>query len=144
MTKALHEQESSAIEIPKEGQCAGEKSPVRAEMEMHSLLTNSRDQKTTSFSFSKVGAILFIGLLLALCPRPVGASPTPVMGGADVFSFFPTSVTTNVGDPVEWFWSAGGHSSTSGPPGHPSGFWDSGILNVGPPFPHPFPAAGSF
>ena len=120
-----------------------EESPARGKMEMDSLLTNSRDKKTNIPS-SKVGASLFIGLLLALCPRQAGAATTTVMVGADGFSFFPTSVTIDVGDTVEWTWSAGGHSSTSGTPGNPDGFWDSGILNQGATFSHTFPAAGSF
>ena len=111
---------------------------------MYSLPTNSRDVKTTTFSFSKVGATLFIGLLLALCPRQAGAATTTVTVGADGLSFFPTSVTIDVGDTVEWTWSASGHSSTSGTPGNPSGFWDSGIRNQGATFSHTFPAAGSF
>src|SRR4026207_1621223 len=41
----------------KEGQCA-EESPARGKIEMYSLPTNSRDVKTTTFSFSKVGATL--------------------------------------------------------------------------------------
>jgi len=111
---------------------------------MNSLPTNSRDEKTTTFSFSKVGATLFIGLLLAHCPRPAGAATTTVTVGDGGFFFFPTSVTIDVGDTVEWTWSASGHSSTSGNPGQPSGFWDSGILNNGATFSHVFPAAGSF
>ena len=111
---------------------------------MDSLPTNSRDKKTNIFSSSKVGATLFIGLLLALCPRPAGAATTTVTVGDGGFFFFPSSVTIDAGDTVEWTWSAGGHSSTSGTPGQPSGFWDSGILNQGATFSHTFPAAGSF
>ena len=111
---------------------------------MDSLPTNSRDVKTTTFSFSKVGATLFIGLLLALCPRPADAATTMVTVGDGGFFFFPSSVTIDVGDTVEWTWSAGGHSSTAGTPSQPSGFWDSGVLNQGATFSHTFPAAGSF
>jgi plastocyanin len=113
-------------------------------MEMDNLPTNSRDEKNTTFSFSKVGATLFIGLLLALCPRPADAATTMVTVGDGGFFFFPSSVTINAGDTVQWTWSATGHSSTSGTPGAPSGFWDSGVLNQGATFSHTFPAAGSF
>ena len=69
---------------------------------MDSLPTNSRDKKTNTFSSSKVGATLFIGLLLALCPRPAGAATTTVTVGDGGFFFFPSSVTIQVGDTVEW------------------------------------------
>ena len=69
---------------------------------MDSLPTNSRDKKTNIFSSSKVGAILFIGLLLALCPRPADAATTMVTVGDGGFFFFPSSVTIDVGDTVEW------------------------------------------
>jgi plastocyanin len=59
-------------------------------------------------------------------------------------SFSPKSVTIHGGDTVRWTWSSSGHSSTSGTPGHPSGLWDSGILNQGAMFTHTFNAAGSF
>ena len=113
-------------------------------MEMDSLPTKSIDEKTTAVSFSKVGATLFIGLLLALCPRPANAATTMVTVGDGGFFFFPSSVTVGVGDTVQWTWSASGHSSTSGTPGQPSGFWDSKVLNQGATFSHTFPAAGSF
>ena len=128
----------------KEGQCAGKGLPARGEMEMDNLPTKSRDEKTTTLSFSRVGAILFIGLLLALWSRPVDAATKIVTVGDGGFFFFPSLVTINVGDTVEWTWSGSGHSSTSGTPSQPSGFWDSGILNNGATFSHTFPAAGSF
>jgi plastocyanin len=121
-----------------------EVSPARGKMEMDSLPTNSRDKKTNIFSSSKVGAILFIGLLLALCPRPADAATTMVTVGDGGFFFFPSSVTIDAGDTVEWTFSSSGHSSTSGTPGAPSGFWNSGILNQGATFSHTFPTAGSF
>jgi plastocyanin len=111
---------------------------------MDSLPRNSRDGKTTAFSFRKVGATLFIGVLLALCPRPAGAATKIVMVGEGGLFFVPSSVTIGVGDTVQWTWSASGHSSTAGTPGQPSGFWDSGILNQGATFSHTFPTAGSF
>ncbi len=111
---------------------------------MDSLPTNSRDQKTTAFSFSKVGATLFIGLFLALCPRPADAVSMTVTVGDGGFFFFPPSVTIDPGDTVTWTWSGSGHSSTSGTPGQPSGFWDSGVRSQGATFSHTFPAAGSF
>ena len=111
---------------------------------MNSLPTNSRDEKTATFLFSKVGATLLIGVLLALCPRPAGAATTTVTVGDGGLFFFPSSVTIDPGDTVKWTWSAGGHSSTSGTPGQPSGFWNSGILNNGATFSHTFPTAGSF
>jgi len=111
---------------------------------MDNLTTKSRDEKTTTLSFSKVGATLLIGLLLALCTRPADAATTTVTVGDGGFFFFPSSVTINAGDTVQWTWSASGHSSTSGTPGAPSGFWDSGVLNQGATFSHTFPAAGSF
>ena len=69
---------------------------------------------------------------------------TMVTVGDGGFFFFPSSVTIQPGDTVQWTWSSSGHSSTSGTPGQPSGFWDSGILNQGATFSYTFPDAGSF
>ena len=68
---------------------------------------------------------------------------TVTVGNGGLF-FFPSSVTIQAGDTVQWTWSAGGHSSTSGTPGFPDGLWDSGILSQGATFSHMFPAEGSF
>ena len=90
------------------------------------------------------GGDLFIGILLALCPRPAGAATTIVTVGDGGFFFFPSSVTIDAGDTVQWTWSASGHSSTSGTPGQPSGFWDSGVLTRAPPSRTHFPPRGRF
>jgi glucose/arabinose dehydrogenase len=59
--------------------------------------------------------------------------------------FNPASVNIQIGDTVEWVWSAGRHSTTSGTPGAPNGIWDSGVTNhVGFTFSHTFSDAGSF
>jgi len=72
------------------------------------------------------------------------AATVTVTVGNGGFFFFPSSVTIQPGDTVQWTWSASGHSSTSGTPGLPNGLWDSGILNQGATFSHTFPSAGSF
>jgi plastocyanin len=58
--------------------------------------------------------------------------------------FTPASVTIKPGDTVLWIWDANLHSTTSGTPGSPSGFWDSGVLNSGATFAHVFPNLGTF
>lgn len=87
-----------------------------------------------------------LGLLLtfAFCPHAAHAATITVSVGAGGFRFSPASVTIQPGDTVQWTWSAGGHSTTSGSPGSPTGIWDSGILNQGATFSHTFPTAGSF
>jgi plastocyanin len=79
-------------------------------------------------------------------PRGVLTSnlTTIVTVGDGGFFFFPSSVMIQAGDTVEWTWSSSGHSTTSGTPGQPSGFWDSGILSSGATFSYTFPNAGSF
>ena len=47
-----------------------------------------------------------------------------------VFIFAPAFVSIQQGDTVQWIWDANTHSTTSGSPGSPSGFWNSGVLNV--------------
>ena len=89
-------------------------------------------------------AVLGIGLLLALGPSLASATTFTVTVGDGGFIFSPSSITIQPGDTVQWTWSAGGHSSTSGSPGSPSGLWDSGILNQGATFSHTFNTAGSF
>jgi plastocyanin len=98
----------------------------------------------TLVAVGRAAATLFIGFLLALCPRPADGATTTVMVGDGGFFFVPSSVTIGVGDTVQWTWSASGHSSTAGTPDQPSGVWDSGVLNQGATFSHTFPAAGSF
>src|SRR5450432_1411839 len=62
----------------------------------------------------------------------------------ELLIFSPAGVTIAPGDIVEWDWAAGGHSTTSGPPGTSSGLWDSGVLPNGATFSHTFPNVGSF
>jgi len=66
------------------------------------------------------------------------------MVGNNCFCFSPSTVTIHPGDTVLWTFSSSGHSTTSGTPGHPSGLWDSGILNQGAMFTQTFNTAGSF
>jgi plastocyanin len=91
-----------------------------------------------------VAAVLGIGLFLALSPSLASATTFTVTVGNGGFIFTPSSVTIQPGDTVQWTWSATGHSSTSGTPGSPSGFWDSSILNQGATFSHTFNTVGSF
>ena len=94
-------------------------------------------------------------------PTPTGPTPTPapprvVYVGRDeaglpanafVDTASMTSTTTiQAGETVEWYWTNGSHSTTSGtcPAGCvPDGLWDSGIGHD-VTFQHTFPAAGTF
>ncbi len=94
-------------------------------------------------------------------PTPSGPTPTPsvsrtVFVGTDASgqrttSFFdPVSGTSTstipVGGAIQWVWSSGTHSTTSGtcPFGCVAdGLWDSGV-GSGMTFQHTFPAAGTF
>ena len=61
-----------------------------------------------------------------------------------VFVFYPAFVSIQQGDTVQWIWDDDTHSTTSGSPGSPSGFWNSGVLNDGATFTHVFPDPGTF
>ena len=98
--------------------------------------------KTSSLRIAVLVAI--IAPFLVFHPTIARAATVTVMVGPGGFFFKPSSVTIHTGDSVLWMWSSGGHSSTSGSPGMPSGLWDSGILNQGANFMHTFPSAGSF
>src|SRR5881394_2257836 len=89
-------------------------------------------------------ALLGIGLLLELSSPLASATTFTVTVGDGGFIFTPDSVTIQPGDTVQWTWSSTGHSSTSGSPGAPSGFWDSGVLNQGATFSHTFNTVGTF
>ena len=91
-----------------------------------------------------MAAAVTITSLLILCPGVASGTTVTVTVGNGGFFFSPSSVTIHPGDTVRWTWSSGGHSTTSGTPGHPRGLWDSGILNQGAMFTHTFNAAGSF
>ena len=92
----------------------------------------------------RIAAVLGIGLLLVLGPSLASATTFTVMVGNGGFNFTPASVTIQPGDTVQWTWSAGGHSSTSGSPGSPNGIWDSGVRNQGATFSHTFNTVGEF
>lgn len=85
-----------------------------------------------------------IASLLAFQPTVTSAATVTVTVGNNCFCFSPSSVTIHPGDTVRWTWSSTGHSSTSGTPGHPTGLWDSLILNQGAVFTHTFNSVGSF
>jgi len=87
---------------------------------------------------------MVITSLLALCPGSARGATVTVMVGDGGFFFTPSSITIHPGDSVLWTWSSGGHSSTSGSPGMPTGLWDSGLQNNGSNFMHTFNTAGSF
>ena len=61
-----------------------------------------------------------------------------------VFVFYPAFVSIQQGDSVQWIWDDDTHSTTSGSPGSPSGFWNSGVLNDGATFTHVFADPGTF
>ena len=61
-----------------------------------------------------------------------------------VFVFYPAFVSIQQGDLVQWIWDDDTHSTTSGSPGSPSGFWNSGVLNDGATFMHVFSDPGTF
>jgi plastocyanin len=91
-----------------------------------------------------VAAVLGISLLSVLGASVASATTFTVTVGDGGFIFSPDSVTIQPGDTVQWTWSSTGHSSTSGSPGAPSGFWDSGVLNQGATFSQTFNTVGRF
>ena len=72
------------------------------------------------------------------------ADTIQVQVGVGGLKFSPQDVTVHVGDTVQWTWAASGHSTTSGTPGNPDGFWDSGVQNSGFTFSQTFNAEGTF
>jgi len=64
--------------------------------------------------------------------------------GEDMMVYSPAVITIAPGDTIEWVWEVGGHSTTSGTLGNPSGLWDSGVLPGNSSFSHTFPDPGSF
>jgi plastocyanin len=104
--------------------------------------TELRQMKTSPLQ--TLTAILGLVLLFTLSSSFANATTFTVTVGDGGFVFTPDSLTIQPGDTVQWTWSSAGHSSTSGTPGAPSGFWDSGIQNDGATFSHTFSAVGSF
>src|SRR3569623_1115724 len=87
-------------------------------------------------------AIAFIAVFLASVPPLESATITIDISN---FAFAPQSKTINVGDTVMWMNSdSTSHTSTSGPPGSPSGTWNSGLLAPGQSFSFTFNSAGTF
>ncbi len=114
-------------------------------MDMNNLPAHLKGNEMKTSPLHNVAAVLGIGLLLALCPSRANATTHIVTVGDGGFVFKPSSITIPVGDTIEWTWSSGGHSTTSGSTScSPSGFWDSGILAQGSTFSFTFNTAGSF
>ena len=113
-------------------------------MDMTNLSISREGNGTKTTSLPRITAGPIIGLLLALCPCLAHATTHTVTVGAGGLKFTPSSLVIPVGDTVQWTWSGNFHSRTSGAPGAPTGFWDSGVRNQGATFSHIFNAAGSF
>ena len=84
-------------------------------------------------------SLLLLGSLANL-----SAATVQVQVGGNSLKFNPASVDIQIGDTVQWTWSTGQHSTTSGTPGAPDGIWDSGIHSTPFTFSHTFSTAGSF
>jgi plastocyanin len=108
------------------------------------MLKEMENNRMKTSPLHVVAAVLGISLLSVLGSSVASATTFTVTVGDGGFIFSPESVTIQPGDTVQWTWSAGGHSSTSGSPGAPSGFWDSGVLNQGATFSHTFNTVGTF
>lgn len=89
-------------------------------------------------------------------PTPTPAPPRVVYvgrgdGGLPANAFvdsvsMTTTSTIHAGDTIQWYWTNGSHSTTSGscPAGCiPDGLWDSGIAHD-TSFEHTFPATGTY
>ena len=85
---------------------------------------------------------LGLGLFAAASASPAKTFNVHVGAGGDLFS--PAAITIETGDTIEWDWDSSFHSTTSGTPDHPSGLWNSGVLNSGSKFVREFNTAGDF
>ncbi len=83
----------------------------------------------------------FIFILLA---TECAAKTFTVHVGQSGDSFSPAQITIEKGDKVEWVWHSSFHSTTAGTPQHPTGEWNSGLLDSGSKFSHEFATAGDF
>ena len=91
---------------------------------------------------------------VAPTPTPTPMSTTHmVLVGSEGFSFSPSSLTIQVGDTVQWMWSTGGHTVTSGSQCNPDGQFcspsDSDCASAlpssqGATYSHTFSTAGTF
>jgi plastocyanin len=107
--------------------------------------SNSKWEKKNAASQASAlaGAVSFL-VLLAFCQNAASAATVTVLVGSGGFNFSPSSVTIHPGDTVRWNFSSGGHSTTSGNPGMPTGLWDSGIRGQGAMFSRTFNTVGTF
>lgn len=83
-----------------------------------------------------------------MSPTPPASAHTVEVGsgGANRFSDSQSHTSTSTiraGQTVQWVWSGGFHSTTSGVCCNPDGRWDSGAKSSGT-FSRTFPSAGSF
>ena len=144
MAKTLHEPESGAIEIPRRANAQGKNHLLEAKWKWIAYQQIQETRKPTSSHPAKSERPCLSGSFSRSVRGRRTQLPRWLRSGMAAFSSSLLQSRSNAGDTVEWTFSSSGHSSTSGTPGQPSGFWDSGILNQGATFSHTFPAAGSF
>ncbi len=107
-------------------------------------MTSVRIARSKTSSRALALIVATIASVLVFQPTVTPAATVDVTVGNNCFCFSPSSVTIHPGDTVRWTWNSSGHSSTSGTPGHPTGMWDSLVLNDGAVFTHTFNGVGSF
>ena len=107
-------------------------------------VTSVRIARSKTSSRALAIMVATIASVLVFQPTVTPAATVDVTVGNNCFCFSPSSVTIHPGDTVRWTWNSSGHSSTSGTPGHPTGMWDSLVLNDGAVFTHTFNGVGSF
>src|SRR5438046_1898321 len=107
-------------------------------------VTSVRIARSKTSSRALAIMVATIASVLVFQPTVTPAATVDVTVGNNCFCFSPSSVMIHPGDTVRWTWRSSGHSSTSGTPGHPTGMWDSLVLNDGAVFTHTFNGVGSF
>ena len=105
----------------------------------------SADTRVSRFSLHHhLSVLATLSLLLLPSLANLNAATVQVQVGGNSLKFNPASVDIQIGDTVQWTWSTGKHSTTSGTPGAPDGIWDSGVHSTPFTFSHTFSTAGSF
>jgi len=92
----------------------------------------------------RTARLIALALAMVGAAAPLTARAALVHVSVNDFNFSPATITVEQGDQVEWDWTAGVHTTTSGTPCTADGLWNAQITSGNPTFTFTFNSTGTF